>query len=134
MAGANGETSRLSWAKGAPTSPRGVVRVGGQDFGPAAGSPDSVSRALHRTKFIAKRHRVRHFCGSPHQMGSLASSKNGCHRMLVSSSSGQWGQALLWGACQDGHDVERGWRWDAVAEIAVLLMISTGSGHQGKPC
>lgn len=66
MAGANGETSRPSWAKGAPTSPRGVVRVGGQEFGQAAGSPDSVSRALNRTKFIAKRHRVRHASRFPH--------------------------------------------------------------------
>ena len=58
-AGTNGETLRPSWAKGTPTSPRGVVRVGGQEYGQAAGSPDSVSRALNRAKFIAKRHRVR---------------------------------------------------------------------------
>lgn len=52
-----GETNGAKWGpSNGPTSPRGVIRVGG-DFG--QGSPGSVSRALHRTKFIAKRHRVR---------------------------------------------------------------------------
>lgn len=41
-----------------PASPRGVLR--GMDLGAQMpGSPQSVTRALHRHKFLSMRHRVR---------------------------------------------------------------------------